>query len=491
VSTFTANQLGGLQPILSDIMTPDKMANQYLAQKYTVDDTAMANRLGEYDRYDTTKFDGMKDYLTGKADAVTGNSAYYKKGSLNDILGGLYGIDQTNLANVAPLLSGVNSLGTMNGKSMYDAQAVKDQMNKYVVSQSGSDFSPYADLKKLATVNGYDYYSNAGDDLVADQLATDKYNLLKGGGTPGALYAPGFQDPRAIEAGKTYYSDPWGFSHEAQQDKDTPYYFAPSQGHTRSGTADTWFGVNEGPGISNAIYNGQSGYLYDPTQTDLTSHLTPERINDRYAEKKSGGGLFGAVFNFLDPILDTLDPMHDKAQNFVTKTGGFDSQEQAFSTIMPIIVDAFLPGVGSAASAVNSASTGNWAGALMSGLSAYTGISGNSLGITGNAAVDQALTKAAISGAGTAVSGGEGGDVLRNMALSGLGSYGGSMMGGYTQSMSPLEKIAANTAYGAGMGGLSSAIRGRDASQGATGGALSGLTNSSIKALLASQLYKG
>lgn len=205
----------------------------------------------------------------------------------------------------------------------------------------------------------------------------------------------------------------------------------------------------------------------------------------------SGGGLFGSVFGFLDPILDKIDPLHNPAQNLATKWLGFDSQEQALSTIMPMVVDYFLPGVGSGLSAANAASMDNWGGVLTGALGAYTGMTGAGLNMTSNAALNQALTKAAISGAGTAVSGGKMQDVLRNAALSGLSSYGSGALGGAMKGASPLAKMAANTGYGTAVGGLSSALQGKGFSQGATNAARRGVTNAAINAALNSQLYKG
>lgn len=87
-------------------------------------------------------------------------------------------------------------------------------------------------------------------------------------------------------------------------------------------------------------------------------------------------GLLGSVFNFLDPILDTIDPMHNKVQTWTTGSKETDGQRPYFETIAPLIIDAFLPGVGSAVGAVDKASTGNWGGAALSALGAVGGMGG-------------------------------------------------------------------------------------------------------------------
>ena len=64
-------------------------------------------------------------------------------------------------------------------------------------------------------------------------------------------------------------------------------------------------------------------------------------------------GLLGSVFNFLDPILDTVDPMHNKVQTWTTGSSDTAGQRPYFETIAPLIVDAFFPGVGSAIGAAD------------------------------------------------------------------------------------------------------------------------------------------
>lgn len=95
-------------------------------------------------------------------------------------------------------------------------------------------------------------------------------------------------------------------------------------------------------------------------------------------------GLLGSFFNFVDPILDKIDPMHNKVQTWTTGSSETEGQRPYFETIAPMIVDAFLPGVGSAVGAVDKGSNGNWTGAGISALGAMYGL--GSLGSTGSSA---------------------------------------------------------------------------------------------------------
>lgn len=516
-TAFTPQQASLLQPlssVLGDTVrweTP----NTFVKPRAYGDWDAVQSKLGEYDVVDRSALGGLTDYYQQKALASTplstgkylkgspalGNKLFFSKGGVDQISSGLTGLDTTASSEWSPLLSGLNSVGSFGGQSMYEIDKLKEHMKGLSNAYSPLDAAEAQSLFQRAgksldptgSLYGKQFYDKSKLGEVYDALpdaGVDIGGVKSLGGWLGAKYDPNFQDPRAMEAGKTYYGDPWGYSHQVQRVSGTPYYFIPESNFqpTRSGTALTWYSPASSEGLYDYTYGGQRGLAFDPSKTHLS--WTPGRNNDLYAEKK-GGGLFGSAFGFLDPILDKIDPLHNLAQNLVTSGLGFDSQEQAFGTIMPMVVDYFLPGVGSGLSAANAASTGNWGGALTGALGAYAGLAGTGLNMTGNAVLDQALTKAAISGAGTAVSGGEMQDVLRNAALSGLSSYGSGVLGGAMKGASPLAKMAANTGYGTAVGGLSSALQGKGFSQGATNAARRGVTNAAINAALNSQLYKG
>lgn len=495
--------LGGLQPLVSDLLQVNAPKNKFLAETYAADPSAIQSRMGEYEAYDPTKLEGLASYLSPLAAASHKGAQYFKKGTVNQALSGLTGLDSATSNEWSPLLSGLNSVGNFGGQSMYEIDKLKDHLNGLTNAYSPLEASEAQSLFQRAgksldptgTLYGKQFYDKSQLGSIYDAVpdaGTDVRGAKVLGGYLGAWMNPSgnYYDPRPVNPGGFYYGDPWGFSHEVQRVSGTPYYFIPESNFepTRSGTALTWYSPASSEGLYDYTYGGQRGLVFDPSKTNLS--WTPGRDNSRFAEKK-GGGLFGSVFGALDPILDKIDPFHNIAQNAIVDLGGFDSQEQAFGTIMPMVVDYFLPGVGSGLSAANSASVGNWGGALAGALGSYTGLSGNALNLTSNAAVNQALTKAAITGAGTAVSGGKMQDVLRNAALSGLATYGGGVMGGATKNLSPLAKMSAQTAYGSGVGGLSSAIQGKGFSQGASNAARRGVTNAAINAALNSQLYKG
>lgn len=112
-------------------------------------------------------------------------------------------------------------------------------------------------------------------------------------------------------------------------------------------------------------------------------------------------GLLGSFFNFVDPILDTIDPIHNPVQEWTTGSSTTKGQSPYFETIAPMVLDLFLPGVGSAVGAADKASTGNYAGAALSALSAYGALGSAGSAATG-AGTELAATEGLSSTAGTA-----------------------------------------------------------------------------------------
>lgn len=92
------------------------------------------------------------------------------------------------------------------------------------------------------------------------------------------------------------------------------------------------------------------------------------------------------LFKKLDPVLDTLDPMHNVVQEYTTGSATTAGQSPYFQKIAPTIVNMFFPGAGSAAAAVSSAAEGNGRAALMNAAGAVVGYAGNTgtiMGVSG------------------------------------------------------------------------------------------------------------
>lgn len=481
--------LGGLQPLISDLIQTNAPKNKFLAETYAADPNAIQSRMSEYEAYDPVKLEGLAGYLSPLAAASHKGAQYFKKGTVNQALSGLTGLDSATSNEWSPLLSGLNSVGNFGGQSMYEIDKLEDHLkgltNTYspldaaeaqsLFQRAGKSLDPtgslygkqFYDKSKLGEI--YDALPVAGNNVAG-------YNII-GGYTPGVLSpGSGFQDPRGMSPGGTYYADPWGYSHQVQRVSGTPYYFIPESNFepTRSGTALTWYSPASSEGLYDYTYGGQRGLAFDPSKTNLS--WTPGRNNDLYAEKKRGG-LFGD--NFITDILD--NKYVNTVLSVIPVTAPYMGAYNAVNAIHnDDPVGAILSGVGGAlsASGLNPAS--------VIGKGANTALN-LGLGTAGQMALGGSLYGAGMS----ALRGGGLQGALTGALTGGLGGYAGNYMSGLTKDMSPLAKMAAQTAYGTGVGGLSSAIQGKGFSRGASNAALRGITNAAVNAALNSQLYKG
>lgn len=337
-----------------------------------------------------------------------------------------------------------------------------------------------------------------------------------------------YHEHRPINAGGYYFADPWGFSHSVSKVGPNKYFVSEStlNEHTRSGTADTWFSLNPNAdlsGLQYGQYQGQNGLFYDPMKTNLSNLLTPGRNNSAYAEKKSGGflgglndlaegiakwtdpvfyksmgggtdnslwkdltneGLYGAVFNKMDPILDKIDPGHNWTQDQIAGLIGADTQKEAFNQIAPIVLAAVSYGVGgtagnviNAATTANAVNSGDWVGAATGAL--------NAAGINPTSSAANYLKDAGFSPTAARMMSGMGAGTLTNLArgqdaksalagalFSGISGEAGR---GVSQLLGPqLGEIGSKIVGGAAGGGLNSLFNQNSPVQGSLYGAMSG-----------------
>lgn len=162
-------------------------------------------------------------------------------------------------------------------------------------------------------------------------------------------------------------------------------------------------------------------------------------------------GLLDGFFQFVDPILDTLDPMHNKVQTWTTGSSTTDGQSPYFQTIAPMIVDAFLPGVGSAISAADGASTGNWTKAGLGALGAYAGLS--SLGSTASTGAEGGLQATQATDGLSSTSGAAAGTTVDPGVASTASNYGSDYAS--TSAFGPTNTFSGTGDYSGGMSSIS------------------------------------
>lgn len=160
---------------------------------------------------------------------------------------------------------------------------------------------------------------------------------------------------------------------------------------------------------------------------------------------RPGGSLtLDDLFRRVDPVLDTLDPIHNVVQEKTTGQSTTEGQSPYFQKIAPMIVDAFFPGVGTMAAGVSNISDGKTTTGVLQvagGSYAQFGTNNSSWWVKGGAL--------AVKAGGTAYA-------IYNSQDQLMGYYGGEVpnMVSQTQQASPMY---ASANFGTGYGRLTAA----------------------------------
>lgn len=83
------------------------------------------------------------------------------------------------------------------------------------------------------------------------------------------------------------------------------------------------------------------------------------------------------IFQKLDPLLDTIDPLHNQVQIWTTGQKTTAGQSPYFQKIAPQIVNMFFPGVGSAVASVSAFNEGDQKAGIQNAAGAVVGYMGN------------------------------------------------------------------------------------------------------------------
>lgn len=209
---------------------------------------------------------------------------------------------------------------------------------------------------------------------------------------------------------------------------------------------------------------------------------------EKFYNTAADRGIYSAVFDRLDPILDKVDPGHNWTQDQIVGLTGSKSQEEAFNKVAPIVLAAVsygLGGVGAGAGQAAGAGSGATAGAATSGAAASTAAAATSSGasqlisqIAAGLNASEALRK---------------GDLVGG-ALSGLGAAGINPMSSLSKYISDTGVVSPGMARAAtnfGLGALGNFSKGMDAKSalasalfstagGEAGGALANATRGTL-----------
>lgn len=535
--------LGGLQPLVSDLIQTNAPKNKFLAETYSADPNAIQSRMSEYEAYDPTQFETMAGYLSPLAAASHNGAQFFKKGSVQDALGKLTGFDAHTLSQMSPLLGGLSGVGSMGGNTFYDKTALENQLK----SQFGGNFAVMtpdkvrelqATMPEFGTGRFAPTYSTdnslfyGADALRGVNELAGVYEYLKKINLPlnytsfmqqyGATPAGGWSDANT----KNYnavpkYLDGLRLNPEYKLEKpilqrwmDDPSYL-PNFSLLGSGSPEdiqrgfnllqrmSPQNINEFWGLAPEV---QRGMLENPAAALQQMRAMANPANGDWLSVGAEGGYNNLAAYNWDPqrglTADRSQYMNINDEgpfgdNFIT-----DILDNKYVNTVLSVIPVTAPYMG-AYNAVNALHNDNPVGAILSGVGGALSASGlNPASVIGkgtNTALNLGLGTAgqmalggSLYGAGMgALRGGDLQGALTGALTGGLGGYAGNYMSGLTKDMSPLTKMAVQTAYGSGVGGLSSMVQGKGFSQGASNAARRGVTNAAINAALNSQLYKG
>lgn len=359
------------------------------------------------------------------------------------------------------------------------------------VSQNGQQLTGYDDsnLSSLYNMNSgyrgtpFDYTDSAGKGY----YNTDTQNRIESSGPNFVSGAKTSYNLNPTQAGGYYFSDPWGFSHSLSKAGNNKYFVSENtlNENTRSGTADTWFSLNPNADLSGLQYGqfqGQNGLFFDPTKTNLSSLLTPQRNNSAYAEKKSGG-----ILAPLNQFMNKVDPLNGWVENTVGKGLGYDSGldmvrnlGEPIGNIAGAVFSGGIPW-GSLAMGVENASTGNWDAVgnnAINGLASYAGSNVGSGGVMGSdvslgsAAANSAANNMIINAGANYARTGDLENALKAAAFSTASGATGNWLGSATAG--DLGESGSKALGGAASGGLNSLFTKNSPIEGSLFGAMSG-----------------
>jgi hypothetical protein len=380
------------------------------------------------------------------------------------------------------------------GDSLYDNQEAANAAREAQIMGRPGQYAGLMEKLEAAGEGGLDpqnWQGNYGGD-----------NAFSGGNAIHQLGGKAFMmvDPRTGEwSTKGYEIDPAGLSPQAHMNQGFSQDFRKGKASkpwkkagdgkltvTQGGNA-SWrdYGENAGA-LAQMLRRTEGGkYLLGTDDIDKipefynrNKHLSTRTETSVPGAKNSKSGLFNNVFNFMDPIMDKIDPGHDMMQNTVVNNLGFQNQQQAFSTIAPIIISAFAMGAdggaGAAAGAGNAAGTGA-ATAGAAGTAAGAAATANALG-TG---LSWGQLAAGLNAVDAASNGNWGGALMGGLGAAGVGGALGNV--GKSMGLSPMVSRLGSSAIMGGIGGgIDASRRGGNFLNGAATGALGSLVGGAL-----------
>ena len=373
IANYRANQLGYLQPLVSDLLT-QKSANTYSKPTFQADPEAIKDRLAQYQVYNASKMGGLANYFRQGASASKGNTLLFKPedfsalssalggvetsqlGNLNPLIGDVkpigsmgnqtyfnqdalknqlakYGaVDLPTVNQMAPMMGGLNALSEFGGNAYYDKQALMDQLNKYKSADfSGINLPGMEAVTPIATVNNKKFYTNEMADRVGqilgnygkipDSLVAQYANnpIIQGLGSVGSANGTKLYNIDALNSALSQAS--------LEGVKGVYGGDVYNQGYTDPGALSSILNQDTWSNSQNQYYankSNQTNQVYNWLANQLLSGQTPS-ITPAILEKLGRGKVttFGQTAN-LGNLANTLyryTPIEEYYHNLAPKVG--------------------------------------------------------------------------------------------------------------------------------------------------------------------------
>ena len=129
--------LGGLQPLVSDLIQTNASKNKFLKETYSADPQALQNRLNEYKFYDPVQLEGLKDYFSPYAAASYKNSLVFKPSEFQAAQSKLFGLDASQTQALSGALQAYKPIGTLGGSNYYSKDDIGKALSGYGAIDTG------------------------------------------------------------------------------------------------------------------------------------------------------------------------------------------------------------------------------------------------------------------------------------------------------------------------------------------------------------------
>lgn len=500
---ISATALGGLRPLVSDLLTTTAPKNSFLAPTITGDATAIQNRLNEYEAYDPKKLQGVASYLSPYVAATNKGIQYFKKGAVNDALSQLTTLEDMGLTST-PLSEDTKPVATVDGKQFYRRSSLADEASardQGVLSRIASSYglSGYQPKTWTPTTETQTRYGNMDgenvgwrDEQVERPITRDELiNATLAGQS--LDYQKIF--PIIPRSNEIIPHNP-AFGQLAEQ-FDSVYTSKPtrqlmeSAGKALGLSSDQ---VNKLGGLTAAkLYQNSFNTGYEPWQMGYYDATSPyiNTLSDYY-KQAYGKDLPSGVRDYLTGASSQISQNFGSARDIQSHSGGFFSD--ALPMISAVLKFTPLAPAAYAYDAYNAIRNKSPLGLIGAALGAYGQFNpsfnpANALGGWVNQSLDLGLGKLGQSvlgggmmGAGMgALQGGLKG-ALAGGLTGGLGSYLAPTFASLSQG-SPLAQAALGIGSNAGLGALNAVLSGKNVQQGLMGGLAGGLANVASGAL--------